>query len=124
LPPFSESIKEALNDRILLILAVFAVLSIITGMVYNPRNGWVEGVSIFIAVFVLVLITSLNDWSKDKQFVRLQSISRDENLPVVRGKHGQMTTVNCWDFVVGDVINLNAGDRVPADCIIIKSARV
>ncbi len=84
--PFSESLKESLNNRILLVLAIFAMLSIITGMVYNPRNGWIEGVSIFIAIFVLVLITSLSDWRKDKQFVQLQSLARDENLPVVRGK--------------------------------------
>jgi Ca2+-transporting ATPase len=105
-------------------LAIFAVLSIITGMVYNPRNGWIEGISIFIAIFVLVLITSISDWHKDKQFVQLQSFARDEDLPVVRGKHGQMETVNIWDLCVGDVVMLNAGDRVPADCIMIKGSRV
>ncbi len=35
-----------------------------------------------------------------------------------------MLTVNIWDLCVGDVVMLNAGDRVPADCIIIKSANV
>jgi len=51
-PPFFDSLKDALNDRILLIVAILAVLSIIPGMVINPASGWVEGVFILIALFV------------------------------------------------------------------------
>ena len=93
-------------------------------MVYEPRYGWIEGVSIFIAMFLMVLITSLNDWSKDKQYVKLQALAREESLPVVRGKLGQMQTVSIWDMQVGDVVILNAGDKVPADCIIIDSSNL
>ena len=107
-----------------MVLGIFAILSIITGMVYNPRNGWIEGVSILIAIFAVVLISAISDWHKDSQFVALSSLASDENLPVIRGKHGQMETVNIWDLCVGDVVLLNAGDRVPADCIIINSSRV
>mmetsp|Transcript_41559 Transcript_41559/g.29947 ORF Transcript_41559/g.29947 Transcript_41559/m.29947 type:complete len:90 (+) Transcript_41559:485-754(+) len=64
--PFFESLKDALNDKILLALAVCAVLSMITGMVYSPANGWIEGTSILIAIALIVLINSCNDWSKDK----------------------------------------------------------
>lgn len=58
---------------------------------------------------------------KDKKFVRLQSLSRDENITVIRGKQGAMQQINIWDLVVGDVVILTAGDKVPADCIIISS---
>ena len=48
-------------------------------------------------------------------------MARDENVTVVRGKQGAMQTINIWELVVGDVILLSAGDKVPADCIIIDS---
>jgi len=40
------------------------------------------------AIFIIVSLTSLNDWVKDKQFVKLQSIVKDEDIAVIRGKYG------------------------------------
>lgn len=58
-------------------------------MVANgPKLGWVEGVSIYIAIFIIVSISALNDWMKDKQFVRLLSDVKDEDIAVIRGKYG------------------------------------
>jgi len=88
MPKYRESLKDAFDDRILAVLGIFAVLSIITGMIYNPLNGWIEGVTILIAIVIMVLITSFNDWSKDKCFVELQQIAREASLPAIRGKHG------------------------------------
>ena len=87
-PPFFDSVKDALNDRILMLVAVFAVISIIPGMVVSPKNGWVEGVFILVALFVQVLITAWNDHNKDEKFVTLQNLNREESLPVLRGKRG------------------------------------
>ncbi len=87
-PPFFDSVKDALNDRILMLVAIMAVVSIIPGMVVSPKNGWVEGVFILVALFVQVLITAWNDSNKDNKFVQLQNLCREESLPVLRGKRG------------------------------------
>lgn len=121
-PPFFESLKDAMNERILFILAICAILSVITGMIADPVLGWLKGVCLLIALVVLVLITSLVDWVKDKQFVALQSLGKDETIPVLRGKKGSIQTVNIWDLVVGDIIKLVAGDVVPADCIVVTAS--
>lgn len=55
-------------------------------MIVDYKRGWVEGVSIYIAIFIIVTITSGNDWVKDKQFVKLSSLVKDENIAVIRGK--------------------------------------
>lgn len=71
-----ESIKEALDDRILLGLAIAAFFTMVTGYFseWETSNwGWVQGFSIYIAIFMIVSISSLNDWIKDKNFVKLQS---------------------------------------------------
>ena len=87
---FRESLWDSLNDRILLLVAIFAVLSIIPGMLVEPKNGWIEGIFILAALFIQVLITSWNDYVKDSKFIELQSLNREENLPVLRGKKGSM----------------------------------
>ena len=120
-PPFLESLKDGLNDRILLLVAIFAILSIIPGMIVEPKSGWVEGVFILVALFISVLITALNDYGKDTKFVDLQSLNREESLPVYRGKKGSMQTVSVWQMVVGDVVQLQPGDKIPADCLVLES---
>jgi P-type E1-E2 ATPase len=100
------------------------VLSLVSGMIVDWRTGWTEGVTILLALTLLVLISSWNDWLKDRQFIKLASHSRDEEVTVVRGKLGAMQQIDIWSLVVGDVVILNAGDKVPADCIIISSSNL
>ena len=104
-----DSIKEALDNRILLYLAIAALITLLTGLIENPKWGWIEGVAIFVAIFIIVAITSGNDWVKDKQFVRLMSLVKDENIAVIRGKYGATQSVNIYELVVGDVIILETG---------------
>lgn len=61
-----ESLKDAMNERILFVLAICSILSIITGMIADPKLGWLKGVCLLGALVLLVLITSLVDWMKDK----------------------------------------------------------
>lgn len=92
----------------------------ITGMIRDFAWGWVQGFSIYVAIFLIVSITSLNDWLKDKNFVRLQSKVKNEEIAVIRGKQGATQSVNVFKLVVGDVILLETGCRVPADCILVE----
>ena len=52
----------------------------------------------------------------------MQSLIKDENIPVIRGKQGSSQSVSVWSLVVGDVILLETGARVPADCLLIEGA--
>lgn len=44
----------------------------------------------------------------------------NEKVTVLRGQYGTSQTVYVKDLVIGDVILLNQGDRVPADCLLIE----
>jgi len=46
----------------------------------------------------------------------------DETVPVIRGKFGATQSVSVWELVVGDIILLSTGARVPADCLVVESA--
>ena len=43
-----------------------------------------------------------------------------EQVLVLRGQYGLAVTTFVSDVVVGDIVLLNSGDRVPADCLIIE----
>lgn len=116
-----ESIKETLDDKIIALLLIAATITILTGSIAKGWSGFFEGISIYFAVFVITAIGSANDFMKDKQFVKLQSKIKDEDISVIRGQHGLTTSVNIYDLVVGDVILLETGSRVPADCVLIES---
>ena len=39
----------------------------------------------------------------------------------MRGKHGSTTSVNVYELVVGDIILIETGSKIPADCVLIES---
>jgi len=43
----------------------------------------------------------------------------NEKVTVLRGQYGTSQTIFVKDLVIGDVILINQGDRVPADCLLI-----
>lgn len=47
---------------------------------------------------------------------------KEGTIPVIRGKFGATRSISIWELVVGDVILLSTGDRVPADCLILESS--
>lgn len=79
---------------------------------------------IFIGVFVVVMVfvNSLIDHLKDKQFGRLMETLIDEEVTVTRGKFGSTEQHNIWNLVVGDVISVKSGQKIPADCLVLSGA--
>ncbi len=66
---------EAAQDTTLLILMAAAVLSLIFGFVFSPIDAyeWVEGIAIIVSVAIVVLVTAVNNYQKEKQFKDLQA---------------------------------------------------
>jgi len=68
------------NDKVLIILTVVATISLILGLYQDfgqleryggPKVRWVEGVTIMVAVVIVVIVGSLNDYQKEQQFIKL-----------------------------------------------------
>jgi len=49
---------------------------------------------------------------------------KDEIIAVIRGRVGATQSISVWDLVVGDVILIETGARVPADCLVIESSEL
>uniref|UniRef100_A0A915D9U3 P-type Ca(2+) transporter n=1 Tax=Ditylenchus dipsaci TaxID=166011 RepID=A0A915D9U3_9BILA len=122
---------EAVQDITLIILLVAAIISLALSFYKPPpehasndsgeqQAGWIEGAAILIAVIVVVLVTALNDWSKEKQFRGLQSkIETEHKFSVIR--NGVAMDVIIHELVVGDLARVKYGDLLPADGVLIQS---
>jgi Ca2+-transporting ATPase len=84
----------------------------------------VEGASIYFAVAFIALFASSCDYAKEKQFLKLHDEVKNQEVCVIRGQYGLPTTVLVEEIVVGDVILIETGMRVPADCILIDGMDV
>ena len=96
----------ALSDSTLLILIAAATVSLIIGVIQEgSETGWIEGGAIFIAVFLVSLISAANDYTKQLQFRALEATSADdERCSVFR--EGSIHRINPHELVVGDIVVL------------------
>ncbi|KAK2027174.1 calcium-translocating P-type ATPase [Colletotrichum zoysiae] len=119
---------NAYNDKVIILLTVAAVISLALGLYetfgaeHDPAEGqpvdWVEGVAIIAAILIVTLVGSLNDWQKERAFVKLNAKKDDREVTVIRS--GKSFMINVAEILVGDVIHLEPGDLVPVDGIFIS----
>ena len=118
LQSYFEILLGALSDTILLVLLASAAVSFGLGYWQDPMFGWIEGAAIFIAVFLVSNIAAFNDYSKELQFRALEASSnQDERTSVLR--NGVVELINPCDLVVGDIVVLQGGDKIPTDAVLI-----
>jgi Ca2+-transporting ATPase len=107
-------IVEAFKDVTILILLVCATLSLAFGIKeHGIKEGWYDGGSIFLVVFIVISMSSISNFKQNKQYDKLSQVSNDIQIDLVRS--GRRQKVSIFDIVVGDVVCLKIGDQVPAD---------
>ena len=122
IPTFFYFLLDAFNDSMIKILLVAGIIQIILGTTLsdNPETDWIDGVSILIAVIIVVLVGSITNYKKELKFHELNDINNNETkYKVIRGKVINNLTSN--DLLVGDIIYINYGDIIPVDIILIEN---
>ena len=109
---------EELSDPMLIILMIAAVLSVITSAA-SGETEWSDAIIILIVVLINAVLGVVQESKAEKAIEALQSMSKAKSK-VRRG--GQIVTVESEELVPGDIIELEAGDSVPADARILLSA--
>ena len=114
-----DLIANVFEDFILKVLCVAAVVATVVG-IYNDgwALGWIDGVSILVAVVIILIVTVANDMAKEAKFQEL--MERSDVMTARVRRNDSMRTVDSQELVVGDVILLEEGDTVPADCILVE----
>ncbi len=124
-PPKDSMLKrfgKALTDPMIIMLLAAAVVSTVTTVYQNVALHQNESYAdLFIILFVVIVNTvlSLVQESKAEQAIDALMEMTAATSRVIRD--GTEQTVRSEDIVVGDVVLLEAGDAVPADCRILES---
>jgi magnesium-transporting ATPase (P-type) len=66
--------------------------------------GWIQGMSIIIGLFLLIVISYGTEYLKDMQLRILDLWDKNDKITVIRGKRGTTQTIRIDELVVGDVI--------------------
>ena len=126
-PPksFLQLCRDALDDLTVQILCVAAIISLGIGAglkKHREEYGYLEGIAIVLVVFVVVFLQAYIDYVKEQKFRQLNSIKDNYAVKVVR--NGEVHAVTAGEVLVGDVVELSAGDKVPADGVFLEGSKL
>lgn len=106
-----------LADPMIIILIIAAVISAVTASISN--EGYAD---VFIIMFVVILnavLGVIQEKKAEEAIAALQEIAAATSKVI---RDGKLIDVKSEELVVGDIVVLEAGDSVPADCRIVSSA--
>lgn len=125
--PLILKILKKFLDPMLLLLVVACVISfIIAGINYtNHSNNTVERVVPFVEASIILLIITINislslyqDGKSSKEMQELSKLMISESKVI---RNGNLIKINSSEIVLGDLIFIEAGDKIPADAKLIES---
>ncbi len=107
----------AFNDPIIKILLIALCLNII--ITFKNANIY-EPLGIAIALFLATFVQALSEYGSESAFLKMQEECDNVTVCVIRGGVAQNIHIN--DVVVGDLVILSAGEKVPADGVITEGS--
>ena len=114
---FFKLIIESLNDPIIKILLVALGIKIV--FLFKDSNVF-ETLGIAIAVFLASFISAISEYGSEKEFEKLSKDNNSIKVKVIR--NSRKTVINIEELVVGDIVLLSSGERIPADGKIIEGS--
>ena len=122
-PSIFEMLLDALNDNTLKILIVCAILSLVLETFFakpeEKSTAWIDGAAILIAVAIVSIVQAISNHDQAEQFAKINRCNYVYRVHVVRG--GEVYEINSTEVVVGDIVQLNPGDKIPADGVILSA---
>lgn len=118
-------IWEALCEPMMIILLVALAITIAVQIVSVCMGGefdWIECVGIVVAIVISVAISVVMEHRSAKAFEALSRIGEDTLVKVVRG--GEVTLIPQKEVVVGDILCVETGAKLPADGRLIESTQL
>ena len=85
---------------------------------HGAKEEWIDGLSKFIAVFLVIGVSAISNYRQNRQFDKLSKVSHNIQIEVMRDCRRQ--PISIFEIVVGDVICLKIGDQVPADGLLLE----
>ena len=110
---FLSRFLAGFGDPIIRILLCALVLNVI--LLFRDGSLF-EALGIALAVLVSTLVSTLSEYTSDRAFLRMQAEAEQTTARTWRS--GKLTLQPTGALVVGDLVALSAGERIPADGIL------
>ena len=104
------------QDPIIRILIVALLVNAF--FVYLGHGDWIETIGIFLAIILATFVSTWSEYSNENAFQKLQEEASRIRCKVWRD--GEPEEIAIDDVVVGEAIILEAGDKIPADGILLE----
>lgn len=115
--PLWKKILEGFKDPMIMILLVALVIQVI--LFFLGQAEWFEPVGILIAILIANGVASI---SENKQENKASALKEEEEAKEMAKviRDGRLSEIHVSDVVVGDIVYLQAGDKVPADGLVVQ----
>ena len=110
---FLLSFLESFGDPMIKILLIALIINVIF-LVH--QSSWFETLGIAIAILLATFVSTLSEYGSESAFEKLQEEAACIECKVQRAKGLKQIPIH--EIVVGDIVLLQSGDRVPADGVI------
>lgn len=110
-----DRIKEGFGDPMIKLLCAIAIIMGV--MCAFGQAEWYEPVGTVIAILLVTIISAKTGMAADDEYRKLKNSTKAE--PVKCMRDGQLKTIDISEIVVGDIIILQSGDKIPADGILV-----
>lgn len=114
---FWQQFLSGFGDPIIKVLLAALALNV---LFFFHRFDWFESAGIALAIFLSTFVSALSEYGSESAFERLQEESARITCRVRRD--GGLCVLPIGELVVGDVVLLQAGERVPADGVLCDGA--
>lgn len=108
---FLEAFKESFEDPMIKILLFISALMF--GMFCFGYSEIYEPAGTILAVLIVAFVTAKTSISSDSKYRELKDQTKKDQCKVYR--NGNITLIDVDEAVVGDLIILQSGDKIPAD---------
>jgi len=119
-----EIVMANFEDDTNRILLAAACVSMVIGIIQEGfPEGMVEGTSICIALAIIIVVGSSNEYVASQRTASMIAMSDKQMVTVYRGS-SDPKKVDSEELVVGDIIEIENGYKVPADCVMLSGQEV
>ena len=117
--PLWKKILEGFKDPMIMILLVALVVQVV--LFFLGETEWFEPVAILIAILIANGVASVSESKQEGKASALKAEEEAKEMAKVL-RDGKLQEIHVSEVVVGDIVYLQAGDKIPADGVIVDGA--
>ncbi|MBR6186996.1 MAG: calcium-translocating P-type ATPase, PMCA-type [Clostridia bacterium] len=116
--PLWKKILEGFKDPMIMILLVALAIQVVLWIMHKAE--WYEPVCVLVAILLANGVASFSEHSQEGKASLLKAEEESKEMTKVL-RDGQLHELHVSEVVVGDIVYLQAGDKIPADGEIIEN---